>query len=47
MFYLCPTDVFQKTKEYYGQLDIVVNNAGILDEVDWVKSININLVCAQ
>lgn len=36
-------DVFQKTKEHYGQLDIVVNNAGIMDEVDWVKSININL----
>lgn len=28
----------------YGQLDIVVNNAGILDERDWERALDVNLV---
>ncbi|EFA12383.1 15-hydroxyprostaglandin dehydrogenase [NAD(+)]-like [Tribolium castaneum] len=35
---------FDKTVETYNQLDIVVNNAGIVDEFDWKRTIDINLV---
>lgn len=35
---------FVRTVEKYGRLDIVVNNAGIVDEIDWQKTVNINLV---
>ena len=35
---------FQRTTETFGTLDIVVNNAGILDEIDWEKEVDINLV---
>jgi len=37
-------EAFQKTTETFGTLDIVVNNAGILDEIDWEKQVDINLV---
>lgn len=30
--------------EKYGKLDIVVNNAGIVDEIDWQRTVDINLV---
>ena len=30
--------------EKYGKLDIVVNNAGVVDEIDWQRAVNINLV---
>ena len=33
-----------RTVEKYGNLDIVVNNAGIVDEIDWERTVNINLV---
>ncbi|XP_078000258.1 15-hydroxyprostaglandin dehydrogenase [NAD(+)]-like [Glandiceps talaboti] len=36
-------DSFRKTKENFGRLDIVVNNAGISDEFNWEKMVNINL----
>ena len=32
------------TKDHYGSLDIVINNAGIGDEVNWEKTLKINLV---
>ncbi|XP_038066325.1 15-hydroxyprostaglandin dehydrogenase [NAD(+)]-like [Patiria miniata] len=36
-------DAFKKTREKYGQLDIVCNNAGVGDEKKWRQMININL----
>ncbi|KAG5843270.1 hypothetical protein ANANG_G00149010 [Anguilla anguilla] len=36
-------DAFQKTIERFGGLHIVANNAGILDESDWEKTVQINL----
>ncbi|XP_070581460.1 15-hydroxyprostaglandin dehydrogenase [NAD(+)]-like [Ptychodera flava] len=33
---------FEKTVNYYGRLDIVCNNAGILNESQWEKMIDIN-----
>ena len=35
---------FDKTIEIYQQLDIVINNAGIVDEVNWRKAVAVNLV---
>jgi len=37
-------NVFEKTVLKYGKLDIVVNNAGVVDEKNWHKAIDINLV---
>ncbi|KAM7398373.1 hypothetical protein PAMA_006329 [Pampus argenteus] len=34
---------FQKTAETFGGIDIVCNNAGILDESEWEKCVSINL----
>ena len=42
--YVCVAVAFQRTIETFGTLDIVVNNAGILDEIDWEKEVDINLV---
>ncbi|XP_063906757.1 15-hydroxyprostaglandin dehydrogenase [NAD(+)]-like [Zophobas morio] len=36
---------FDKTIEIYQQLDIVINNAGIVDEVNWKRVVAVNL-CA-
>ena len=33
-----------RTIEKYGNLDIVVNNAGIVNEIDWKRTVDINLV---
>jgi short-subunit dehydrogenase involved in D-alanine esterification of teichoic acids len=38
------SDAFQRTIDTFGTLDIVVNNAGIIDEIDWEKEVDINLV---
>ncbi|XP_019638392.1 PREDICTED: 15-hydroxyprostaglandin dehydrogenase [NAD(+)]-like [Branchiostoma belcheri] len=35
---------FQKVVDHFGGLDLVVNNAGILNEVQWEKCIDVNLV---
>ncbi|XP_029303938.1 15-hydroxyprostaglandin dehydrogenase [NAD(+)]-like isoform X2 [Cottoperca gobio] len=35
---------FQKTVEAFGGIDILCNNAGILNEAEWEKTISINLV---
>uniref|UniRef100_H3DFA5 15-hydroxyprostaglandin dehydrogenase [NAD(+)] n=1 Tax=Tetraodon nigroviridis TaxID=99883 RepID=H3DFA5_TETNG len=39
-------DAFQRVAETFGGLDIFCNNAGILNEIEWQKTISINLVCA-
>ena len=38
------SEAFQRTVETFGRLDIVVNNAGILNDVQWEKEVDINLV---
>jgi len=35
---------FQKTKEAFGGIDIVCNNAGLGDESRWRKMLDVNLV---
>ena len=46
LFYdsLFVSEAFQRTIETFGTLDIVVNNAGIFDDVQWEKQVDINLV---
>ena len=41
---LLKVTMFAKTKDTFGQLDIVCNNAGISVEKDWEKLLSINLV---
>ncbi|KAF5305620.1 hypothetical protein FQR65_LT07701 [Abscondita terminalis] len=36
-------DAFKKTVEKYKNVDILINNAGIMDELNWEKSVDINL----
>jgi NAD(P)-dependent dehydrogenase (short-subunit alcohol dehydrogenase family) len=38
------SDAFKKTKETFGTIDIVVNNAGILADDRWEREIKINVV---
>jgi NAD(P)-dependent dehydrogenase (short-subunit alcohol dehydrogenase family) len=38
------SDAFRKTKEAFGTIDIVVNNAGILDDHHWRRQIGVNVV---
>lgn len=35
---------FQNTVDRFGRLDIVINNAGINNEKNWEKTIEVNLV---
>uniref|UniRef100_A0A3Q2PWW8 15-hydroxyprostaglandin dehydrogenase [NAD(+)] n=1 Tax=Fundulus heteroclitus TaxID=8078 RepID=A0A3Q2PWW8_FUNHE len=37
-------DAFRKTTETFGGIDILCNNAGILNEATWEKTISINLM---
>lgn len=37
-------DAFQRTVDMFGRLDIVINNAGINNEKNWEKTIEVNLV---
>ena len=37
-------EIFSQAKDKFGQIDIVVGNAGILDEFNWELCLNINLV---
>lgn len=38
------SDAFQKTIENYGNIDILINSAGIMDEINWERSLQVNLV---
>ena len=35
---------FVRAIEKFGKLDVVVNNAGVADEIGWRRAVNINLV---
>ncbi|KAK7925724.1 hypothetical protein WMY93_008034 [Mugilogobius chulae] len=35
---------FQKTVDAFGGIDVVCNNAGVLNESEWEKTVSINLV---
>ena len=37
-------EIFSQAKDKFDQVDIVVGNAGIVDEFNWELCININLV---
>lgn len=37
-------DAFQRTVDMFGHLNIVINNAGINNEKNWEKTIEVNLV---
>jgi 15-hydroxyprostaglandin dehydrogenase (NAD) len=41
------SDAFRKTKETFGTIDVVVNNAGILGDDRWERAIKINVVRGQ
>ena len=38
---------FRVTVKEHGRLDIVVNNAAIMDERDWERTLNVNLVSVK
>ena len=38
------TETFSKAVQEWGHLEIVCNNAGVLDEDDWYKTLNVNMV---
>ncbi|XP_072301760.1 15-hydroxyprostaglandin dehydrogenase [NAD(+)]-like [Eucyclogobius newberryi] len=40
----CLEAAFQKTVDTFGGLDIVCNNAGVLNETEWETTVSINLV---
>lgn len=44
LFVFCGTDAFQTTVNMFGRLDITINNAGINNEKNWEKTIQVNLV---
>ena len=37
-------EAFKKTKETFGTIDIVINNAGIIGEDRWEAEIEVNVV---
>lgn len=44
LFFFFFQGAFQKIAETYGGVDIFCNNAGILNEIQWQKTVSINLV---
>ncbi|XP_045897124.1 15-hydroxyprostaglandin dehydrogenase [NAD(+)]-like [Micropterus dolomieu] len=51
LFHICDVEseeqmkaAFQKTAETFGGIDILCNNAGILNETAWEKTVSINLM---
>uniref|UniRef100_A0A3Q0S1J4 15-hydroxyprostaglandin dehydrogenase [NAD(+)] n=1 Tax=Amphilophus citrinellus TaxID=61819 RepID=A0A3Q0S1J4_AMPCI len=43
LFFKCNVESEEQIIETFGGIDIVCNNAGILDEVNWEKTVSINL----
>lgn len=41
---ICPQASFQTTVDTFGGIDILSNNAGIMDEAAWEKTVSVNLV---
>ncbi|XP_071036590.1 15-hydroxyprostaglandin dehydrogenase [NAD(+)] [Parasteatoda tepidariorum] len=37
-------NAFERTKQLFGRIDVVVNNAGIVNELEWKKMIEVNLI---
>ena len=42
---LCFSEMFRKIKSQFGGIDLVVNNAGIMNEQHWEAMVEVNLVC--
>lgn len=40
----CVTEVFKQTLKAFNNIDILINNAGILNETIWEKETAINIV---
>lgn len=41
---ICPQASFQAAVDTFGGVDILSNNAGIMDEAAWEKTVSVNLV---
>ncbi|GJQ83243.1 hypothetical protein Trydic_g8841 [Trypoxylus dichotomus] len=37
-------NAFQKTVEHYDNIDILINNAGLMNEINWELSVQVNLM---
>ncbi|GJQ83245.1 hypothetical protein Trydic_g8842 [Trypoxylus dichotomus] len=37
-------NAFQKTVDYYNNIDILINNAGVMNEINWEPSVQVNLM---
>lgn len=44
MLIMIISDAFKKTIEVFGNVDILINNAGVCDDARWNREVDINLV---